>query len=85
MHARAEQRLHLETDLRKAVERNEFRLYYQPIVALDDQPSPASRRSSAGSTRAGLLEPIEFLAVAEESGVHGAASACPCCARPAAR
>ena len=36
MHDRAVERLQLETDLRRAIERNEFRLQFQPIVALAD-------------------------------------------------
>ncbi|HEV7180354.1 MAG TPA: diguanylate cyclase, partial [Candidatus Baltobacteraceae bacterium] len=36
MHARAQQRLQLTTDLRLAIERHEFRLLYQPIVTLHD-------------------------------------------------
>ena len=35
MHGRAVELLQLETDLRKAVDREEFRLYYQPIVSLE--------------------------------------------------
>jgi diguanylate cyclase (GGDEF)-like protein len=34
MHEQAMSRLKLEADLRQALERNEFRLYYQPIIAL---------------------------------------------------
>ncbi len=36
MHARAERRLQLTTDLRLALQRNEFRLLYQPIVRIAD-------------------------------------------------
>ena len=34
MLAAAEERLHIESDLRRAVERQELRLHYQPIVRL---------------------------------------------------
>src|SRR5206468_726620 len=35
MHARAISRLRLESDLRLAIERDEFLVYYQPIIALE--------------------------------------------------
>jgi len=35
MHARAVYLLQMETDLRRALDREEFRVFYQPIVALD--------------------------------------------------
>jgi len=70
MHARALARLTLETDLRRALERGEFRLHYQPIVAL------ATGRISGfealvrwGHPTRGLLAPAEFLSVAEETGM----------------
>ncbi|HEY9866298.1 MAG TPA: diguanylate cyclase, partial [Candidatus Obscuribacterales bacterium] len=36
MHYHAQQRLELETDLRRALHREEFILYYQPIISLDN-------------------------------------------------
>ena len=36
MHTQVVKRLQLETDLRKAVERNEFIVYYRPIISLKD-------------------------------------------------
>jgi sensor c-di-GMP phosphodiesterase-like protein len=36
MHTRAVARLQLEMDLRRAIERQEFRLYYQPIIFLEN-------------------------------------------------
>lgn len=51
------ERLELEADLRKALERNEFRLVYQPIVSLSDgqivevEALARWRRLHAGGTR----------------------------------
>ena len=70
MHARASERLRLETDLRRAQERGQFRLYYQPIVALDDQRITGFEALLRWAhPERGLLEPDEFLDVAEETGV----------------
>jgi diguanylate cyclase (GGDEF)-like protein len=70
MHARALARLRLETELRRAIERSEFRLHYQPIVSL------ATGRLAAfeGLLRwehpdRGLLAPDDFLPLAEETGM----------------
>ncbi len=67
---RAVGRLELENDLRRAVERSEFLLHYQPIVHLED----AKLRGVEALVRwahpeRGLLEPDEFVSLAEESGV----------------
>lgn len=75
MHTVAMDRLRLETDLRRALERQEFRLRYQPIVHLTD------KQGSAGGIVAfeallrwqhpqrGLLLPGHFLEAAEETGL----------------
>jgi diguanylate cyclase (GGDEF)-like protein/PAS domain S-box-containing protein len=70
MHQQALSRLQLETDIRLALERGEFRLHYQPIVDL------ASGRLVGAEALVrwahpvrGLLVPADFLAVAEETGL----------------
>jgi len=70
MHARAVSRLRVESDLRRAVERQEFRLHYQPIVALED----FRLRGFEALVRwkhpeRGLIPPGDFIPVAEETGL----------------
>lgn len=70
MHARAVALLQLETDLRRAVERQEFRLFYQPIVNLRTlriQGFEALVRWQ--HPHRGLLPPSELIPVAEETGL----------------
>ena len=69
MHARAVSRLKLETDLRRAMDRDEFRVHYQPIVSLRDWRiigfEALLRWQRPGF---GLVMPGEFVEVAEETG-----------------
>ncbi|MEP6483684.1 MAG: PAS domain S-box protein [Rudaea sp.] len=69
MHAAARARLKIETELRFALERGEFRVFYQPIV---DLRSGLVRSCEAlvrwQHPERGLLLPAAFLDVAEETG-----------------
>lgn len=68
MHARAVSLLTLETDLRRAVERDEFRLHYQPIVDLSGGKLAGFEALVRWQHPArGLVPPIEFIPVAEET------------------
>ena len=70
MHENAVQRLQLETDLRRAVERQEFRLQYQPIVSLDNHRIVGFEALIRWQhPEQGLLSPASFLKVAEETGL----------------
>ena len=62
--------MHLETELRRALERGEIELYYQPIVALQ-------RKNVTGfeallrwnHPKRGLISPSEFISLAENTGL----------------
>jgi diguanylate cyclase (GGDEF)-like protein/PAS domain S-box-containing protein len=70
MRARKSDRLTLESELRRALAREEITLLYQPIVRLED-------RSIAGfealirwhHPKLGRLPPAEFISIAEETGL----------------
>jgi len=70
MHATAAGRLKLETDLRRATERNEFRVHYQPIVSLRDRRiiglEALVRWQRPG---VGLVMPGSFISAAEDTGL----------------
>jgi len=69
MHAGAIKRLQLETDLRKGLELNEFRVYYQPIVSLGSGRIVGFETLSRWQRPEGLVMPGEFIAVADETGI----------------
>lgn len=69
MHASAVKRLKLESDLRKALEHGEFRVYYQPIVSLQTAKITGFEALTRWQRPEGVLPPIEFIAVAEETGL----------------
>jgi PAS domain S-box-containing protein len=69
MHAGAIKRLQLETDLRKAVELNQFRVYYQPIVSLRSGKIVGFETLSRWQRLETLVMPAEFIAVADETGI----------------
>ena len=70
MHLQVLQRLHLETDLRKALENRELVLYYQPVINLETlviQGFEALIRWQ--HPQWGLVSPGEFIPIAEETGL----------------
>ena len=70
MYARARSRLRVETELRQALDNREFRVFYQPIVTLEQGRLLGFEALIRWQhpTR-GLLSPEEFLLVAEETGL----------------
>ena len=70
MHRDAVAALNLERDLRQAVERKEFAVFYQPVVRLSDRATTGYEALVRWRRPAqGLLKPEEFLQVAEETGL----------------
>jgi diguanylate cyclase (GGDEF)-like protein/PAS domain S-box-containing protein len=70
MRASVMARLQLENDLRHALERGEFRNFYQPIVALvSGEIAGFEALLRWQHPTRGLLGPIEFIPVAEETGL----------------
>jgi diguanylate cyclase (GGDEF)-like protein/PAS domain S-box-containing protein len=70
MRASVMARLQLETDLRHALERGEFRNFYQPIVALvSGEIAGFEALLRWQHPTRGLLGPNEFIPVAEETGL----------------
>ncbi len=69
MHNRAIAQLELETDLRLAIEREEFCLHYQPIISLaTGWLNGFEALIRWQHPQRGLISPVEFIPVAEETG-----------------
>jgi PAS domain S-box-containing protein len=69
MHEAAVKRLRLETDLRKAFDQGEFRVFYQPIVSLQTGKITGFEALTRWQRPEGIVPPIAFIAVAEEIGL----------------
>ena len=70
MHAAARARLKIETDLRFALERGEFQIFYQPIVDLHTGGIDGCEALLRWQhPERGLLLPADFLDVASEAGL----------------
>ena len=70
MASHAAERLALETDLRRALERGEFSLHYQPILSLrDGQVLEVEALVRWNHPERGLVPPDMFIPVAEETGL----------------
>lgn len=73
MHNQAMDRLNLENDLRRAIERDEFTVYYQPIVSMfDGQITALEALIRWQHPERGLLLPDTFLYVTKEAGLMNA-------------
>jgi diguanylate cyclase (GGDEF)-like protein len=70
MYAESKKLLQLETDMRRAIERQEFQIYYQPIVLLSTNKIIGFEALLRWQhPERGLVSPTEFISVAEETGM----------------
>jgi diguanylate cyclase (GGDEF)-like protein len=70
MDARMQERRKLEIDLRKAIAKNQFELFYQPLVDMKTEYVTGFEALIRWHhPERGLIPPLEFIAVAEETGL----------------
>jgi len=70
MHAAVVRRLELEADLRRAVDGNEFQVYYQPLFDLrSGRMTGVEALVRWRHPERGLISPVEFIPVSEETGL----------------
>jgi diguanylate cyclase (GGDEF)-like protein len=70
MHAKATSALWLETELRNAVQQNDFVVHYQPIMSLGDNKITGFEALLRWQhAERGIITPSEFIMIAEETGL----------------
>ncbi len=70
MHTHAVFLLQMENDLRRAIDREELRVYYQPIVALDNgQLAGFEALIRWQHPERGFINPADFIPLAEDTGL----------------
>ncbi len=70
MHVRNMNLLRMENDLRKSIERRDFRVYYQPIVNIETgETNEFEALIRWEHPEYGFIPPTEFIPVAEETGL----------------
>jgi diguanylate cyclase (GGDEF)-like protein/PAS domain S-box-containing protein len=70
MRARKTDRLAMESELRRAIERQEIKVLYQPIIRLEDRMIAGFEALARWDhPKMGRLSPAEFISIAEEIGL----------------
>jgi len=70
MHVQAVETLQFETDLRRALTRNEFQIHYQPIISLDGWRIMGFEALLRWDhPQHGFIPPLQFIPLAEETGL----------------
>ncbi|MEL7034126.1 MAG: EAL domain-containing protein [Cyanobacteria bacterium J06592_8] len=63
------ERLNLENDLRRAISRGDFSLYYQPIIEVNTGRLSSFEALIRWFTPTGTISPMKFIPIAEETGL----------------
>jgi diguanylate cyclase (GGDEF)-like protein/PAS domain S-box-containing protein len=72
MHARTLERMKLEIDMKRAIERKQIHLHYQPIVSLESGKLAGFEALARWQhNEHGTISPSKFIPLAEESGLVG--------------
>jgi EAL domain-containing protein (putative c-di-GMP-specific phosphodiesterase class I) len=70
MHARALERMRLEIDMKRAIERKQIHLHYQPIMSLDSGKLAGFEALARWNHSVrGAISPAQFIPLAEETGL----------------
>ena len=69
MHESAVNRLRMESDLRRALDRREMLLHYQPIVSLETRELKSFEALLRWNREGKLISPANFIPVAEDTGL----------------
>ena len=69
LRAHAVARLELERELRDALHRGELRVFYQPVVDLDERPVAAEALVRWQHPVRGIVPPVEFIPLSEQTGL----------------
>ncbi len=72
MHARALERMRLEIDMKRAIERKQIQLHYQPIISLETGHLAGFEALARWQHNGrGAISPAQFIPLAEETGLVG--------------
>lgn len=70
MHVAARESFQIETDLRDAIEKNQFEVFFQPIVTIESgRAAGVEALIRWNHPVRGLMSPLEFIPLAEETGM----------------